>query len=326
MSEQWLLVGTGDIVHKRVAPALQGNIAAVVGERSRAEAVAREFGAGAVYADLSEALRHCDAPAVYVATAVDRHRPSAVQALTAGRHVLVEKPLGLNFADASAVAAAAVHQPELRAGCAYYRRFFPRHAHLRQLLAEEKLGRIMLVRLCYWGWFNPSADDPKRWRVEKQRSGGGPLMDMGSHMLDQLISLFGMPATVYAKCDTLAQDYAVEDSASLVMTLPSGAHVTANFGWQSKTWRHELEVVGTEGKVLWAPADTGKVQLTLGRDTEELDLPNAPNVHQPLVDDFVAAVREGRAPAVPVTQALLTNQLLDAIYLSSSERREVAVT
>jgi len=321
----WLLVGTGDIVRKRVAPALQGNIAAVVGERSRAEAVAREFGAGAAYEDLGEALRHCDAPSVYVATAVDRHRPVAVQALAAGRHVLVEKPLGLNFADAGAIAAAA-RESGLQAGCAYYRRFFPRYTHLQQLLAARTLGRIVLVRLCYWSWFNPAPDDPKRWRVEKNRSGGGPLMDMGSHMFDQLIGLFGMPMTVYAKCDTLAQDYAVEDSASMVMTMRDGAHVTANVGWHSQTWRHEVEVVGTAGKVLWSPADTGKVQLTIGRDTQELDLPNAANVHQPLVDDFVAAVREGRAPAVTVAQALLTNQLLDAVYHSSRERREVGVT
>ena len=187
---------------------------------------------------------------------------------------------------------------------------FPRETHLRQLLAEGRLGRIVLVRLCYWGWFNPAPDDPKHWRVEKHRSGGGPLADMGSHMLDQLIGLFGMPLTVSAKCETLAQNYEVEDSASIIMTLANGAHVTAHFGWQSKTWRHELEVVGTEGKVLWSPADTGKVQLTIGRDTQELDFPNAANVHQPLIDDFVAAIRDDRAPAIPVAQALLTNQLM----------------
>ena len=321
---RWLLVGTGDIVRKRVAPALASRLAGVCGGRERAAALAQQHGAAEVFVDLETALRETTAEAVYVATQVDRHRPEALAAIAAGKHVLIEKPLALSGDDAQQICAAA-GAAGVTAGCAFYRRLFPRYADLQRLVQSGALGQIVMVRTCNWSWFRPGAEDPKLWRVQPARSGGGPLADMGSHLLDLIVGLFGVPERVFARCNTLAHDYAVEDTASVIMTMPGGAHATASIAWSSKTWRHEFEVIGTEGKVLWAPGDSGPVTLTIGRDVQELDLPNADNVHQPLVDDFEAAVASSRPPAVPLAAAVATNRLLDAIYESSQARREVEV-
>lgn len=321
----WLLVGTGDIVNKRVADALDhvnnSRIVGVVGGIDRALAIAKQYGAQA-FSDLDQALNRSDANAVYIATPVYRHTDEAVKAIKAGKHVLIEKPLGLTGDDARQIVDGA-SVSHVKSGCAYYRRCFARYNHLQQLLADEVLGRIVLIRMHYFGWFCPAADDPKQWRVQKSKSGGGPLADMGSHMFDQLIGLFGLPESVFARCDTLVNNYEVEDSAAMVMTLKNGAHVAATFGWNTNTWRHELEVVGSEGKVQWLPADTGKVVVTLGRDVEELDFPDVENVHEPLVEDFVNAIIEDRDPISPVRQALKTNILLDAIYHSAQSDKLV---
>lgn len=109
------------------------------------------------------------------------------------------------------------------------------------------------------------------------------------------------------------------------MRLPGGALVNAEFHWNSKTWSHVFEIVGTEARVVWNPFDSGRVVRTFGRETMEIDLPNAGNVHQPLVEDFISSVREGRPPAVTLAEAAKTNRLLDAVYRSSDERREVDV-
>ena len=321
---QWLLVGTGDIVHKRVGAALAPRLRGVCGGRGRATAIAHEHGASEVFDNLDTALQETSANAVYIATPVHRHRPEALAAIAAGKHVLIEKPLGVSGDDAQQIGDAAA-SAGVTAGCAYYRRCFPRMAHLASLLNENTLGRIVMVRMNYWSWFDPEADDPKRWRLEPSHSGGGPLADMGSHMFDQLIALFGVPESVSASCATLAHDYAVEDTAAVIMTLDNGAQVSGSFGWNTRTWRHEFEVIGTEGKVFWAPADTGMVTVTIGRDVVEYDLPNADNVHQPLVTDFEEAVHQSRPPIAPVSVATSTNRLLDAIYRSSRDRREVAV-
>lgn len=323
----WLCVGTGDIVKKRAAAALaqapRGALAGVCGGAERAAEIAKDHGAPETHADLDQALAETLADAVYIGTPVHRHRTEALRAIKAGKHVLVEKPLGLDAEDARAIAAAA-REAGVTAACAYYRRAFPRYAHLKKLLADQTLGRIVMVRTAYWGWFAPAADDPKRWRVDKALGGGGPLADMGTHMFDLLIGLFGMPESVFANCSTLAQDYTVEDTATAIFTLPGGAQSVATFGWNSKTWTHEFEVIGTEGKVLWRPADAGGVVVTIGREVETLDLPGAENVHLPLVADFNEAVLDQRAPLCPLDEAVKTNVLLDAIYESAATNRPVA--
>lgn len=319
MSVDWLVIGTGDIVRKRVAAALGSGLRGVCGGRERAAALAQEYGAEEVFEDVGEALRQTTANAVYIATPVYRHRPEAIRALEAGKHILVEKPLGLDAADAGQIIDAA-ESSGLKAGCAFYRRCFPRYDHLKRLLAQGTLGDIVQVRTCYWSWFNPAQDDPKTWRVDVSRSGGGPLADMGSQMIDLIVGAFGLPQSVCAYSDTLVHDYQAEDSLAVIMQLAGGAHVTASFGWHSKTWRHELEVVGTEGKILWSPADTGVVMVTIGRDIQELELPNAANVHRPLVEDFERAVEQGSELIAPLAEAAKTNQVIDAIYRSSDSQ------
>ncbi len=326
---RWLLVGTGDIARKRVAPALRdadGSMIAAVCDPAvdRAGNLARDFDVGEVYADYREALRSSVANAVYIATPVGLHVPMAVKAMRAGKHVLVEKPLGLAYSD-TIPALDAERETNVTCGCAYFRRFYPAYRMVRDMLARGDLGDIVHVRLTYFSWFDPARDDPKYWRVVRSRSGGGPLSDMGTHMFDVLIGLLGLPARVSAMTITRSRDWDVEDGSGIVMRLPGGALATAAVHWNSKTWSHSFEIVGTDSRVVWQPYDSGNVLVTVGRDTVEHHLPPAENVHLPLVGDFAGAVREGRPPEVPFAEAAKTNRLLDAIYRSAEEGREAEV-
>ena len=296
----WLLVGAGDIARKRVAPALVGvagsRIAAICdSDENRAADLARDFGNGRVFTDYPRALAESGADAVYLATPVGLHVPMAFAANAAGKHVLVEKPLGLSHADALPAVKMEARSP-LACGCAYFRRFYPAYLHAKEMLARGEFGKIVHVRMAYYSWFNPSTDDPKYWRVIRAKSGGGSLSDMGTHMFDVLIGLFGLPERVSAATVTLDRDWDVEDSAGMVMRLKNGALASAEFHWNSKTWSHVFEIVGTEARVVWNPFDGGKALRTIGRETVELDFPNAANVHQPLVEDFVSAIRKGVLP------------------------------
>lgn len=324
---RWLLVGAGDIARKRVAAALKEaadselvGICDVVEENARSLAV--EYGVDEVFTDLDEALGKSAAEAVYVATPVGLHVAHAVRALEAGRHVLVEKPLGSNREECERAIAAA-EKSGGKAGCSYYRRLFPAYQQAREMIEKGEFGQIVLARMVYFSWFAPEEGDPKYWRVVRDKSGGGPISDMGTHMFDVLIGLLGMPVQVYARCANLVQRWDVEDTASIVMEMADGAQVTASFAWNSKTWRHEFEIVGTEAKVYWHPYDTGQVVKTVGRQVDDLELPPAANVHQPLVEDFVQAVLQDRDPVCPLSEAAKTNVLLEAIYRSAAEGKEV---
>src|SRR4051812_6537151 len=123
---RWLLVGTGDIVRKRLGAALSrtegSSLAAVCGRRlTAAQEIARLFGANACFDDLAKALANSGSDAVYVATPVTSHVEIAAAALRAGKHVLVEKPLGVNAAECQSLVDLA-RDYKLTAGCAYYRR------------------------------------------------------------------------------------------------------------------------------------------------------------------------------------------------------------
>jgi len=323
----WLLVGTGDIATKRVAPALATTarssivgVCDVVPERARE--MAEDVGAGEIYTDIDDALNKTVANAVYLATPIFLHAAGAIKALEADKHVLVEKPLALDVAEAQRCVDAGKGK-NLKAGCAYFRRFYPRYAHAKEMLDEGQFGRIVLVRMTYFSWFNPEKDDSKYWRVVKSKSGGGPLSDMGSHMFDVMIGLLGMPKRVYAKVKTLVQPYEVEDSSVMIMEYENGPDVIASFNWNSKTWSHEFEIIGTEAKIKWHPYDSGKVIKTVGRQIDELDLPNAENVHAPLVADFVASILNDTQPAVTLEEAARTNILLDAVYTSAQAGKEI---
>jgi 1,5-anhydro-D-fructose reductase (1,5-anhydro-D-mannitol-forming) len=323
----WLLVGTGDIANKRVAPALNTvRNSRLVGVcdlvRERAEALAHPLGAKEIFCDYNEALAKTNATAVYLATPVSLHSPQAIQALQAGKHVLVEKPLGITGQEA-ALAVNTAKGKNLIAGCAYFRRCYPRYQLAGEMLDKNEFGKVILVRMTYFSWFNPEKNDPKYWRVVKSKSGGGPLSDMGSHMFDVLIGLFGLPKKVYAKAKTLVQPYEVEDSSVMLMELQNGADVVASFNWNSKTWAHEFEIVGTEAKVKWSPYDGPNITRTVGREIRDIEMPNPENVHRPLIEDFVQAVLENREPIVPLAEAAKTNLLLDAVYKSAETGKEM---
>jgi len=326
---RWLLVGAGDVSRKRVAPALneaKGSVITAIADTQpdRARDLAQEYSVNETFENLAEALKKSSANAVYIATPVFLHVKHAIAALESGRHVLVEKPLGLD-AKECATAVRTVKNSGLKSGCSYFRRFYPRYKHVQEMLAQGEFGRVMSVRVNYFSWFDPGEDSPKYWRVVKEKSGSGVLSDMGSHMFDVLIGLFDMPVSVYAKCETLIHKWDVEDSASIIMKLKNGAQVTASFGWHSKTWRHEMEIVGTEAKIDWLPYDTGPIVKTVGRNIETIEMPNADNVHQPLVEDFVQAVLEDREPEVTFEEAAKTNILLDAVLQSSAENKEICL-
>jgi predicted dehydrogenase len=328
---RWLLVGAGDISKKRVAPAIvkamESKLVAICDLREEnTRALAKEFMVDQIYTDIDDALKSTESDAVYLATPVYLHVQQALKALQAGKHVLVEKPLSLTGSEGMSLVQAAKESDKV-AGCAYYRRFFPSYLLSKDMLMTSQFGQIVLIDMVYYSWFGLGKDNPKYWRIDRAKSGGGPLSDMGSHMLDLMIGLFGIPISVFAWCDNLLHpDWSVEDNAAILMKLRNGAHVTANFSWCSKTWRHEFEIVGTEAKIDWLPMDSGQVTKTTGRQVETLKIPPADNVHLPIIQDFIGAIRENRSPACPFEEAIKTNQLLDAIYLSAAEHREVRLS
>jgi predicted dehydrogenase len=121
----------------------------------------------------------------------------------------------------------------------------------------------------------------------------------------------------YATRHNLVHDYEVEDGCSAVFKLANGATGHAYFSWNSKTWIDRFEIVGSEGKIIADPLDGPDLTLIKGREREEVSFPVPENAHLPCIEDFVAAVLDGRTPASTGYDGLFVNRILAEIEIAA---------
>jgi predicted dehydrogenase len=316
------------IADKRVGPALvnarDSQLVAVCDvEEKAAQDYASRFQVSRVYGSLDQLLDDGDIDAVYLATPVFLHAPQAIQALEAGKHVLVEKPMALSVVEAERMVRIARDRGRTLA-TAFYRRFFPKIQRVQELLTQGTLGQVTMVASMYHTWYDPAEGTPGSWRTQKGRAGGGVLWDMGSHRFDLLVGLLGMPTEVWATCETQVHGYEVEDNATVYLKLGNGAQCMSSWQWNSTTWVDHLSIIGTRGKVLMEPVDSPNLTLFIGKDRaqdrfdETIPLPD--NVHQPMVQDFVDAVLAGRDPVEVGEEGIKVNRILQAVDESAASR------
>lgn len=330
---RWGLVGTGAIANKRVGPALQSGqnselVAVCDIVESSAQAFAKESGVPLVYTAFEDLIENPDIDAVYLSTPIVLHAPQSIQALRAGKHVLVEKPMARTVTEGEEMIRVARETGKTLA-TAYYRRFFPKVRRAREIIAEGKLGQVTMVVSMYHTWYQPAPGAPGSWRSEKSKAGGGVLWDMGSHRFDLLVGLFGMPSRVWATTETLVHDYEVEDTASIYLKLGNGAQCVSTWQWSSQTWVDHLSIIGSQGKIVMEPMDSPNFTLYIGKDRsqerfdEEIPLPE--NVHLPMIQNFIDAVSAGVDPVEVGEEGLKTNRILAAIDESAMSGCEVAL-
>lgn len=304
-SLNWLVIGIGDITRKRVLPAILAEprsrlYALLTRDPKKAEA----YPGAIAFTDLDEALRDPAIDAVYVASPVALHAEQTIASLRAGKHVLCEKPVALDFAQAESMAAAA-HESGRLAGIAYYRRTYPKLVRALQLIAEGAIGKPVLVEANYHGWL----ESPERgWLKDPALAGGGPLFDVGSHRIDACNFLFGKPLRATGLMSNALHSLAVEDSATTLIEYAGGVHAVVDVRWNSRIQRDQFRIVGSEGELNLSPLNGPSLRVSAsdGKLHEE-QLPTHANVHYPAVENFVNAVLDGTPLACPIDEAIWTD-------------------
>jgi predicted dehydrogenase len=316
---RWGLIGCGDIAGKRVAAALGqapgSQLMAVARARAElAEEFARKHGARRWHADWRDLLRDGEVDAVYLATPVRLHAEQAVAAAEAGKHVLCEKPMALDVPACERMRDAA-RRHGVRLGVAYYRHHYPLIARLRALLAAGEIGQPVLAQVQAFEPFDPPPGHPRAWLLRKAESGGGPMFDFGCHRVEVLLDLLGplrradgFPARVRFR------EREVEDTCIARLEFASGAQAVLTVSHAAFEPRDSLEILGSAGSLQVPVLNQGTLRIVTAAGTREESHPPPANLHQPLVDDFVAAVREGREPAVTGGIGLEVSRVLAAIY------------
>jgi predicted dehydrogenase len=316
----WGILGCGDITDQRGAPAINAQAnSRLVSFQSRTPALAEDFarrhGAARWTTSRAELLADPDVTAVYVATEHHRHCEDVLAAAEAGKHVLCEKPMANSVADCRRmIDACAASGVALQ--IAYYRRYYPKFIRMKELLDAGAIGDVASVQIHYSQRLDPEKITPGNWRLQAELSGGGALVDTGSHRLDLLCWLLGEPELVVALMETRGLPITVPDTESLLVRMVSGVHVTTGHGYRSPSM-DRFEILGAEGILSATPADGPMLRLTTSGREESWELPKHANVHFPLIDDFARRVDVGLPPRYTGEDGLQASRIIEAAYEST---------
>ncbi|WP_238010057.1 Gfo/Idh/MocA family oxidoreductase [Dactylosporangium sp. AC04546] len=289
-----------------------------------------------VFSTLVDALASGGIDLVAICTPSGLHVEAAEETLRAGAHLLVEKPLDVSLPKARAFAKVAAEAEARGLVCAMVsqHRFDPALVAVRQAFEQGRLGRLTSA-VVSMPWFREqSYYDSADWRGTWAFDGGGALANQGIHLVDQMLSLLGRPAEVYAQTARVSHErIEVEDLAAATIRFASGALAVLHATTSARPGLPvRLAVHGTEGSAVlhddqleyfWS-ADGGDVPLPASERFGAAKEPDAFVVgHLRQYDDLVEAIETGRPPGVRVADGLLALALVRAVYVSATLGRPV---
>jgi predicted dehydrogenase len=301
----WLVIGIGDITRKRVIPAIQAEPRSILyAVLTRSPQKVEEYPGVRAFTELAAALAESGIDAVYVASPVRMHAEHAIASLRAGKHVLCEKPVAMNFAEAEQMQAAQRDSGRLL-GIAYYRRLYPKLIRAKELIAHGAIGKPVFAEANYHGWLE---NEERGWLCDPALAGGGPLYDVGSHRIDACNFLFGRPERAVGLRANALHKLAVEDSATTLIQYADGINAVTDVRWNSRMPRDEFRIVGVEGEIVLTPLNGPALKLVKSDGSVlEDSLPAHANVHYPAVENFVNAALDDDALACPINDAIWTD-------------------
>jgi predicted dehydrogenase len=314
------IIGCGLIGAKRAAAAKDHEIVTVCDiDPARREALARETSARPV-ADWREAIA-ADIDAAVIATPHDSLAVIALAAVEAGRHVLIEKPGGRNAREVRPVAEAA-RRRGLVAKVGFNHRFHPAIARARALAAEGAIGPIMFMRGRYGHGGRVGYE--REWRFDPQISGGGELIDQGSHLVDLARWFLGDLTVAFGFTPNYFWPGQVDDNCFLALTSTTGELAWLHASWTEWKNQFSLEVMGRTGKLTidGLGGSYGPERLTYHRMLPQMGPPETSQWDYPLPDrsfadefeNFVAAIEQGAQLIGDIHDAVAALEIVQSVY------------
>ncbi len=299
---RWGLIGASTIAAQHMIGAMRANggevVAVMSADPERAKAFAGDHGIAHATADLAALVDHSTIDAVYISTTNELPRDQVFAAAKAGKHVLCEKPLALNLADAKAMVAAC-RERGLVMGTNHHLRNAATHRAMREAIKHGRIGKPLFARVFHAVYLPPNLQG---WRIDKPQAGGGVTLDITVHDADTLrFVLDDEPVAVSAmNANGGLARAGLEDGAMGVARFSSGLLAQFHDAFTTRYATTGFEVHGEAGSLIgrdcMTQAPTGNVLL---RDAKgEAPLPIAhENLYVRSVRLFQEAVAGRGAPA-----------------------------
>ena len=315
----------------------RGEIVAICDPNGEAaKRAAAEFGAADIFNDIDALIAGADFDAAIVATPNVAHAPLSVALLNAGKHVYCEKPPASDVDGAKAVAAAA-DKADSQFMFGFNQRFDPWAQHVKKMIDAGELGDIYHAQTQWHRRFWTRTFDT--WFTDKELSGGGPLLDIGVHRLDQALWLMGFPEVqtvsgmnydclANAETERTGKSYSVEEFSASLLRFTNGASLILQASYLSylPLDAHDMStlLMGTKGGCFAAGDVLRQMANHDGRSTDTIIAQfDAPPVTS--MGHFIDCVLDGSQPLCTADQGLAVMKILSAIYDSAQKRREVGI-
>jgi predicted dehydrogenase len=319
-------------------------VAGVDARPERLKVMEEKYGVKQLYSDWKKMLKEVKPDAVSICTPNGQHAPASIDSSNAGAHVITEKPMAMNPAECEKMIEAA-KKAKKKLVCGFQFRFHPSTQFITRARDEGQFGNIMFMKcqalrrrgIPNWGVFG-----------RKELQGGGPMIDIGVHVIEMAHYVMGSPRPVLASGNTWTymgnkpslvasmwpnwdyKTYTVEDLAIGQIRFDNGAimHIEASFAAhiEKDTWNFTL--VGDKGGATWDPpqifTDRAGTMINstpafLSKDTDFTSL------FRLKLRNFVDGVMHNKPLEAPGEAGLAVQKILDGIYRSAESGKEVKI-
>lgn len=282
-----------------------------------------------VYTDYVEMIKNEKIDAVYITTPVKFHIPIATFCAENKIHFFAEKPLGMNSMECEALCDIA-NKNKVRNMVGYYLRYAETFARVKRILEQDEIGKIQRVSSSVFQ--TQLLRKPSGWRFDKKISGGGVLIDLGSHLIDLLLWYFGDIKSVDGQIQS-NYNQTVEDTVYANLNFENGLKCSFAASWNVENYRLQettIEIEGKLGKIrvnedfieIINHAHPNKRTITYRQELYTgvpIDIGGAEYTRED--EDFIYCIRNNRQPMLDVNSSLHTQKIIDLIYKSATTHK-----
>jgi predicted dehydrogenase len=333
---KWGVIGSGGIARRKTIPegimkAPNAILSTVydVNESVNSD-VAKKFSAYPAKS-VSDVVKS-DVDAVYIASPPNVHLEQVVACAKKKKHILCEKPLGVTISEIEEMTKVCEAEGVML-GVGLMMRFSSQHQEALKAIEQGMLGKPVFGRAQLSCWYPPIKD---AWRQNLSQSGGGSLMDMGSHCIDLLEMFFGKINSVSCRINNVVHGYGVEDSAVVLLGFANGATaiVDTHFCVPDAASKNMLELYGSRGSIIAkgtiGQSESGEMTIYSeseqhGYDAKQVreskggkDINPVPvNTYLAEIQEFGSAILENRRPLNDASVGLRNQEIITACYQSA---------
>lgn len=343
------VIGAGTVARDNQIPAFikcdEAEVIAVFDRHiERAQALAERYGIPKAYSVLDELLADADIDCVSICTGNVSHEELVIAAANAGKHVLCEKPMAISVKQAERMREA-VERNGVTFMMAYVNRFRQESILLSEMQQQGRFGEVYHARC---GWVRRRGT-PSGWFTDKSRSGGGAVLDIGVHVIDLTWYLMGRPRPVsvsgvthkrigsyttrsvkgWAAAGASNGVFDNEEAATALIRFENGASMSVDISWAINGREEKMfsKIYGTRGGASFRPLEIYGEENGFLTDTVPVLVPE--DNWQPAFEretaHFAHCVINGEKPISSVDDGVTVQRMLNAIYDSAEQGREIAL-